>query len=386
MSSATTMEFDVPENLAIVPVATDATRIESFETVKPPAKQLVQNQLPAETAKFDEQLTTAQLADPEAEESSAPDTKDNMTEQARYARRWYDAKKAKLQERIAELLCAEVGFQAELKNVKKEKKDLVDELTKLILRGPELFPLPANHDPLPEMDALPAADDKTTEPSPTTPATTDSAQFVVQVSWEMVPLAELGLSDFIHGKFVDDGIHTIGDFENRRAKVADGTGKWPKGVGKTKAAAAIETLLTWHTNHRDAAAFGEAAAVAAERKATTDAQSMSTVQSEWDNLTDAQRAIAIDRRAKEINTGEENCLVEKHPIGEGYWRSGYDAGSHGNELTDCPYIPGPEQDDWIRGFLSWQIVDEFDPDEGRNEENSQTATTNELVVASIDDL
>lgn len=66
------------------------------------------------------------------------------------------------------------------------------------------------------------------------------------------------------------------------------------------------------------------------------------------------------KRAKEINDGSTNCLDTKHPEGQQWHSSGWSAFGRQIPLIECPYIPGPEQDDWIRGWLAREVVEKYD--------------------------
>ena len=71
-------------------------------------------------------------------------------------------------------------------------------------------------------------------------------------------------------------------------------------------------------------------------------------------------AAAIVRRSSEINTGSDNCLDFKHPEGKQWHDSGWNAYGRQIKLEECPYVPGPEQDDWIRGWLGHQLMARYD--------------------------
>ena len=86
---------------------------------------------------------------------------------------------------------------------------------------------------------------------------------------------------------------------------------------------------------------------------------------EWNALNDDQQQNFILARTIALNTGKPNCLDPKHPVSQRSWESGYEANgtmADGAELkiTDCPYIPGHEFDDWLRGWLSKDAINNYE--------------------------
>jgi hypothetical protein len=79
------------------------------------------------------------------------------------------------------------------------------------------------------------------------------------------------------------------------------------------------------------------------------------------DLTDAKIAAAVTARAATINDGSPSCLDRKHPAGDKYWQSGYEAYGHSiGNWNECPYEPGygpDEMDDWLRGWMAARSVD-----------------------------
>ena len=147
---------------------------------------------------------------------------------------------------------------------------------------------------------------------------------------------------------------TLGAFEDLRATVGRDAAELhellPRGIGREMASAIEERLLDWISNNTKAG--------------------------------DSDQSI-IKNRANELNDGSENCLDFKHPEGNQWYESGWNAHGRQVSLQECPYIPGPEQDDWIRGWLAAQTVENYDQATGEPEEKPQTK---ELMGISLDDL
>lgn len=196
----------------------------------------------------------------------------------------------------------------------------------------------------------------------------------------------------------------------------------PKGIGKNNASDLEDALLNWLAKNRDRAVLAEAAAEAstdtlrdvitgdatAATESATEAvdatsdigsqraapSSVAKIQAESSQVGSELKEVlsevigdgidqpagtlepapvddnslpsdAIDARviarAKELNSGEPNCLAPKSSDNK-FWESGYEAADQGAAITDCPYIPGVECDDWLRGFMGFEKLQSFDGD------------------------
>lgn len=178
-----------------------------------------------------------------------------------------------------------------------------------------------------------AADSPESSVTADTPPTREAEQSVC--SWRSVPMARI-LEEKIKGfgakkkEAMIDLCPTLGDFEELRKRVGKDAAELhemlPDGIGLETASVIEERHLDWIAkNYQE-----------------------SEVQSEATNIRD---------RAKQINDGSNACLDARHHEGPNWHESGWTAYGKDCPLEECPYIPGPEQDDWIRGWLSHQLND-----------------------------
>jgi len=84
------------------------------------------------------------------------------------------------------------------------------------------------------------------------------------------------------------------------------------------------------------------------------------------------RAVELDDSA---NPADLTNLDPKHPDGAGYWQSGVDAYNQDAQVSECPYVAGPEADDWIRGWLS---AGKDDQGQERSQDNGKAASLDDL--------
>jgi len=162
-------------------------------------------------------------------------------------------------------------------------------------------------------------------------------------AWRNASIDELDLPEKLKYKLIEDGRDTIGRLEDLRAEISQGRAKWPKGIGAAKITAIEDAVITWLTSNRDSQAFGEATQPAVPSDTATEP-------------TADEADAALIARAAALNDGTPNCLENTMPTDKA-WQSGYN--QYGRvidgieqQLTDCPYIPGDEQDDWLRGFMA----------------------------------
>ena len=186
----------------------------------------------------------------------------------------------------------------------------------------------------------PAADQSGTSPPPEKP----------DESWREVPLSEL-LAEPIKGigpkkkNALFALCPTLGAFQDLRARVGKDAASFhellPDRMGPEAASELEERFLNWLASRYD--------------KAPKDEKSQ------------------ILNRAKEINTGTNNCLDTKHPDGKQWYESGWQAYSREVKLEECPYLPGPEQDDWIRGWLGHELIERYEKSGGNEGDQSEAS-------------
>jgi hypothetical protein len=70
-----------------------------------------------------------------------------------------------------------------------------------------------------------------------------------------------------------------------------------------------------------------------------------------------ERAREIVARADELDTGTEDCLEPRCALGPQFWEQGAEAFRKDIRLEDCPCEPGPEQDDWLRGWMATELME-----------------------------
>lgn len=232
---------------------------------------------------------------------------------------------------------------------------------------------------------------------------TESPALVRAVSdaWRHAPTSSLDLNIPRFGpkrrEKLLDACPTIGDLEDRRAK-PDGL-LAIDGIGREFADAIEDRLIAWLSKNRDAEVLAAASNQAVEtlanateaseevsqeiasEAATTSTEAAEEVVAEpeasgdasagnarSDNASDASATsddgdarwyANIEHRAREIMAAGDNCLDEQldpDEAGGGWWSAGYEQFNAGVNLIECPVVPGPERDDWIRGWMSAKIL------------------------------
>lgn len=245
-------------------------------------------------------------------------------------------------------------------------------------------------------------------------------------AWKSAPLADLGLPPKLAEKLAEV-VDTMGQLENMRAEISLGKRTWPKGIGAAKITIIEDAVVKWLTANRDAAVFQQAGTQSAEtqdvrditaeskdappavssdqptateptakpkrtrkKKEPASAAAAAAAQKPPGNAsphrdnghvtppttdpTDAEWSAAIAARATAINDGSTGCLDARLPKPAKQWDSGYEAYSRGLDLTDCPYVVGAEQDDWLRGWMGARAVRDL-PDAGEPAAVAATAAT-----------
>lgn len=162
-------------------------------------------------------------------------------------------------------------------------------------------------------------------------------------AWRQVSINQLGLSPKLEEKLVDAGAINIGQLEDLRAEISQGRANWPKGVGPARITEIENAVIDWLSKNRDSQAFAAASGTATDRVPTV---------AEWEAMSIEEQSVFIESRACAINDGSPGCLDSPPEGKDHYWNRGYTDRLHDCELHHCIYIPGPEMDDWIRGWLT----------------------------------
>lgn len=238
--------------------------------------------------------------------------------------------------------------------------------------------------------ASPTQDDAATNaPAPAVVEGDSESPAADENAWRRVPISELHLENIkgLGAKKIEqitDRCPTIGHLEDVRAGF-DGL-KALDGIGQAKADAIEDAILAWLSKNRDRAVLAAAGANAVEEVATEETAAIEPTEADeevaddrfaetltpdeldaQDNI-DAQRhadAAEISARSQQIffRTGDlssvspDDCLSQQLEDSR-FWESGYEAYNAGNDLIDCPYVPGGERDDWLRGWMSAKLTNE----------------------------
>jgi len=272
---------------------------------------------------------------------------------------WEQAK-ARLEHTISDLTIEKAMAAARAKTIKKLIDCFAEELADLRDSGPQpikwIIPPAVVEQASDEQQATGRSGHSIPYCDPSTPPPADNA-------WRSVSIDELdnhGLKPALLEKLHEAGLDTIGQLEDRRADISQGREKWPKGIGAAKITQIEDGVVAWLTANRDAAVFQQQQVQPVE-SCTNDTQNdTSPVSPTWEDLDGNQQIEFILARADAINTGEPNCLDHKHPAGDKFWQSGAEAYKRGDELRHCPYVPGAEMDDFIRGWLGMGAVDNWE--------------------------
>lgn len=246
----------------------------------------------------------------------------------------YEFSRLRLEHEIAEISMRLLETADISKSLKKRRDCLTEELSQLISDGPTPV----------RRETKPAAGETNQASSETNQAIPKGQQKPQPVNdsteWRAVPLDKLELKKGVHSKLEDAGVETIGQLEDLRAAIANGKKEWPKGIGAAKITEIEDAIINWLTKNRDSAIFATCPA-----QPDIDPHAYPT-SAQWEEWTDSQRAVYLADLAARFSDEVE---AEGKP--SAFHQAGYSACESGAELTDCPYQPGVEQDDWIRGFL-----------------------------------
>jgi hypothetical protein len=216
------------------------------------------------------------------------------------------------------------------------------------------------------------------------PASDSASKPAGSDAWRSVLITELAL-DTIKGlgkaklERLIDHCPTMGAFEDLRVQAgASGLPSvMPDGIGPKITDPMEELFLTWLTANREKfeggnppAAESEAAASQEQPAESASGESFTTplypTASEWETMSDDLRHAHICGRGVYISedcAGVDGHLDQKIAAAP-HWESGFEAYGRGDEVSDCPLVPGPEQDDWLRGFFAAGQAEEYEPSDG----------------------
>lgn len=283
------------------------------------------------------------------------------------------------QNRFTAAAIARLQCEGALKIAKQEEKAALENVRKLIERGPQPLPLFDQGKSASTVEQTKPADSSadtsnTFEQASDSPAIEQPSAATDPDAWRAVSISELGLKPKLTERLEEAGLTTLGKLEDFRAEISQGREKWPKGIGPAKITEIEDAVVGWLSKNRDAAVLAAAAqpgttaaaeddqVVAGETAtevAADESSSGDDVPSfdEWDKMPEEERAAYISRLADEINeTAETAESLKLDPESEtpgamSYWHSGVEAYGRKSELRHCPYTPGDQMELWIRGWL-----------------------------------
>ena len=201
-------------------------------------------------------------------------------------------------------------------------------------------------------------------------------------AWRKVPVTVLldhGLTQAVVDLLIERGVDNMGQLEDARADTYNRGLRQFKGVGQGKADKIEDASINWLTKNRDSQVLAEvqaanteaeAAAVetvtdvpttsaepAAETVAVTEVSETSPASTSASEDPTENTPKALRVRAAELNTGQPNCLAPSL-VDEGCWNDGNNAFERGDKMTDCGWLPGVNQDDWLRGWMAAKLLSE----------------------------
>ena len=248
-----------------------------------------------------------------------------------------------ISDELAEAALERLEAESRYKAAKNREKAIVEQLSEVMKEGPRVVPL-FDRQPDQQPSGQAAADSV----APDAQTWAESGGHVViepltDDAWRSVHIAELNLKPKLQERLEEAGCDTIGRLEDLRGEISQGREKWPKGIGKAKITEIEDALEAWFRKNRDAAVFAEAQAKAA----TTALETLADFTERSEEIAEFDPCA----RAVELDDDIEN-LDPRHPEGVGFWESGFQAYNQNAQVSECPYVAGPEADDWIRGWLS----------------------------------
>lgn len=283
-----------------------------------------------------------------------------------------------ISDELAEAALERLEAESRFKAAKNREKAIVEQLSEVMKEGPRVMPL---FDRQPEHPEQQPGHDAAESVAPDAQTWAESGGPVViepltDDAWRSIHISELQLKPKLQERLEEAGIETIGRLEDLRAEISQGREKWPKGIGKAKITEIEDAVIAWLSKNRDAQVLAEAKAQVQAAEPSANVQ-----ESEFDPCA---RAVELDDLA---NPADLTNLDPKHPDGAGYWQSGVDAYNQDAQVSECPYVAGPEADDWIRGWLSAgkdeRFMQEQDDQEDRGEVDKPAGNG---AGVSLDDL
>lgn len=249
----------------------------------------------------------------------------------------------RLSKNVAEVAVQWTDAKERAKSAKKQFDHAIEMLTEAADKGPCYMPL---FDRQPEVSR---ETESSTEPEQTPEPQPDPD------AWRLPSINEIGLKPKLAETLLEAGIETIGMLEDLRADISQGRKKWPKGIGNAKVTQIEDAVINWLSKNRDRSTIAEATD---EGEAAHD---------------------ALMARVEQLGEGD---LKSQHAEGNKYWQSGFEASQRSLELRECPYVPGAEQDDWIRGWFANENIVPVTPPVTTE---TTTETTAETTI-DLDDL
>jgi len=399
------LTLEVPDELDVEIPADEPVSLESFETIGTPSETIdvkietTPEQSETQSATVDPvaaapPVETPSVATPEPPTPTKPELiSDGIAE-------WKIASD-RLEHEIADLVVERAALSERAKSIKKRIDCLAEDLLELREKGPQpIWRTPAPQPPqtrqVQSQSQFATSNQVTTSPPAddngvytTTSASADDGK------WRTVPISELQLKPNITVKLQDADIETIGQLEDLRADISNRRREWPKGIGKAKITEIEDAIITWLTKNRDAAVFQQqqvsASASADSPPSPPDQPANAEPIAEPDLPTLAEWEAMHDQHCEFWLFDRADWIVAKDPDGQlnpamddpKFWNSGSDAYKRADsQITDCPYIPGSEMDDWLRGWL----FAEREYEDTEQPEPPASSRSKSLEAVSIDDL
>lgn len=353
------LSADVADRIAIVLQTTEENATEEITGRDPEAATDPETQ-----AAIDDLATVGvSVGEPAEKSKKAPPTEAELQAKAERA---FKAKMREATDNLADCVLRRVDTEAAYKSAKAEEKAATETLRAIADRGPVRLPIMEYA----ERNAA-AAQQQSTEPAK--PAAT-----VEPDAWKLASIDELNLPKGVTAKLVDDGIDTIGRLEQRRADISHKREKWPPGIGKAAIDKIENAVIEWLAKNQHADQATEVEPAAAE---PTDAAP--EVPTEAAAAAEATSDREIDPEIGDVAArldelyGDPEFMCERT---NGSYGSGREAYGRGDLLTDCPLVPGDEQDQWLMGWSDAREADEADAHE------KKTASAAENSTDAADDL
>lgn len=259
------------------------------------------------------------------------------------AERAFKAKMREATDHLADCVLARIEAEATYKTAKAEEKAAAETLRAIADRGPERLPIVEYA----ERNAAAAATQSAEPEKPAAPVASDA--------WKSASVTELGLPKGVESKLTGDGIDTIGRLEQRRADISHKREKWPAGIGKAAVDKIENAVLAWLAKNQHADQATEAKPVAAE---PVDVPTEASAAAEATSDREIDPEIGdVTARLDELLGDPEFMSNPEDKLASLSYGSGREAYERGDLLTDCPLIPGDEQDRWLMGWADAKEAD-----------------------------